>query len=370
MESSKLRELRKAHREGREIISVHYACESLADAQDHPPAIACIAVANLKNGTRQAFSLADLPADTAIQEREEALFERFYEHLVEHRDSLIVHWNMNSSTYGFSALANRYRYITAKEPKHTPAEHLLYDLDDIVGEAYGENYVIHPKFYNLATLNELGLFSYLSGKDEAAKYKAGDFGAIASSVSTKARAILDILNALVAGTLRTQRSAGTTDFAGEKIDAVKVLLTVGERLRYVERELSRRHGGRPTLTISDEYDYQDLLRTVFALFFDDVRDEAWTPPYAGGAARIDFLIPALELAIEIKRSRASMTARDLGDELIVDRDRYKAENRAKHLVCLVFDYDGRLQGPRGIEADLTRSSTTEGLAVTVRIFDR
>ena len=115
---------------------------------------------------------------------------------------------------------------------------------------------------------------------------------------------------------------------------------------------------------------QDLLRAVLSIFFEDVREESWTPSYAGGASRIDFLIPAFELAIEVKKARSTMTAKSLADELIVDRDRYKAEQRAKHLICLVFDYDGILAGPRGLEADLAREASVEGLAVKVRIFDR
>ncbi|WP_433389562.1 hypothetical protein [Micromonospora sp. KLBMP9576] len=370
-EPAKLRELRGAVQAGREVISVHYACESLADATDHPAAISCIGVASLNNGTREAFSLADLPATMEQVEREIALLDRFYDYLIEHRESVIVHWNMNSSVFGFPALNKRYCFITGKDhPRHKPSEHLLYDLDDIVGEMYGDQYVKHPKFYNLASLNQIGLFSYLSGKDEASRFKTGDFGAISSSATTKARANLDILRALLSGQLRTQKSAGSIEFAGQQIDAVDAVLAIGQRMRNAERELTRRYGTRETLRIADEYDVQDLLKTLFALFFDDVRPESWSPNYAGGAARIDFLIPAFELAIEVKRARPSMSARDLADELIVDRDRYKEEQRAKHLICLVFDYEGLLSGPRGLEADLTRESTVEGLAVTVRIFDR
>lgn len=369
-EPSKLRELRSAIRQGREIISVHYACEAFAEAEDHPPAVSCIGVANLRNGTREAFSLADMPPQLEPVDRECELLKRFYDHLVEHRESIIVHWNMNSSMYGFAALSNRYRYLTQGEPRHRPSDHLLYDLDDIIIEEYDENYVRHPKFLNLASLNEINLFSFLPGKEEASLFKAGNFGAIAGSVTTKARAILDILVALVDGKLRTQRSAGSTEFAGQRIDAVDTVLAIGERMRYVEREIGRRHQQRSTLRISDEYDVQDLLRALFALFFDDVREESWTPSYAGGGSRMDFLIPAFELAVEVKRARESMNAKTLADELITDRDRYKEERRAKHLVCLVFDYGGLLSGPRGLEADLARDSTMEGLAVTVKIFDR
>jgi hypothetical protein len=368
--SAKLTQLRNAVNDGREIISIHYACESLADATDHPPAISCIGVANLNSGTRQAFSLADLPSDRDIVEREKVLLEQFYRHLAEHRDSIIIHWNMNSSAFGFSAIAKRYKFLTDKEAPHGPSDHLLYDLDDIIGAIYGDQFVKHPKFYNLASLNQIGLYSFLPGKEEAAKFKSGDFGAISHSTMTKARANLDILQALLEGRLRTQQSAGSIAFAGQQIDAVTAILTVGNRMREVERELKRRHGGRDTISITDEYDVQDLLRALFSVFFEDVRPESWTPTYAGGAARIDFLIPALELAIEIKKARNSMNARSLADELMVDRDRYKEEKRAKHLICLVYDYDGLLAGPRGLEADLTKEASTEGLAVTVKIFDR
>ena len=369
-ESAKLRELRRAVGDGRQIISVHYACESFAEAKDHPPAVACIAVASLNHGTREAFSLSDTSPEKDLIEREIALFQRFYQHLSDHRESLVVHWNMNSSTFGFAALNNRYRFIAQTDPVHQPAEHLLYDLDGIIGTEYSETYVQHPKFYNLASLNEIGLFSFLQGKDEAARYKSGDYSAIAASVSTKARAILDILLALLEGRLRTQRSAGATEFAGQRIDAVNAVLAVGDRMLYVQRELSHRHQNRATISISDEYDVQDLLRALFAIFFEDVREEVWVPSYAGGASRMDFFIPAFELAIEVKKVRASMSAKSLADELIVDRDRYKEELRAKHLICLVFDYDGLLKGPRGLEIDLTKEATVEGLAVTVKIFDR
>jgi REase_DpnII-MboI len=65
-----------------------------------------------------------------------------------------------------------------------------------------------------------------------------------------------------------------------------------------------------------------------------------------------------------------MSDRDLADELIIDRDRYHADGRVNHLICLVFDYEGRLANPRGLEKDLERASSAEGLAVTVRIYDR
>jgi hypothetical protein len=120
--------------------------------------------------------------------------------------------------------------------------------------------------------------------------------------------------------------------------------------------------------ITDEHDVQDLFHSLLLVFFRDVRAEEWTPSYAGGNKRIDFLLPEYRLAVELKNSRPSMTAKTVGDELTVDIANYKIHPSVSHLVCLVFDSGGHLANPRGIERDL--SSFTDGLSTTVRIFDR
>src|SRR5262249_12634963 len=115
---------------------------------------------------------------------------------------------------------------------------------------------------------------------------------------------------------------------------------------------------------------QDLLRSMLRIFFDDVRSEEWVPSYAGSASRIDFVLPRFSLAVELKRTRQGLSAANVGEQLLVDRDRYKEHHAVSHLICLVCDYEGLLANPRGLEADLSRASSTEALATTVRIFDR
>src|SRR5690606_28277257 len=124
------------------------------------------------------------------------------------------------------------------------------------------------------------------------------------------------------GGLQTANSVGIVQFADGHLDAVKVVLTLGERFLYVQREIARRHGQRPTLEVNDEYDSQDLLRALLAIFFDDVRPEDHVPEYAGASSRIDFIVPNYELAIELKFARNSLDKKKLGEELLVDRQRY------------------------------------------------
>ena len=117
--------------------------------------------------------------------------------------------------------------------------------------------------------------------------------------------------------------------------------------------------------MDDEYDVQYVLRALLALEFDDVRDETWTPDYAGGSARQDFLLPWERIVLEARRTRDSLTTRRLGDELLIDIGRYAADPRVDTLVCFVYDPEHRVDNPRGFEADLSR--THENLDVLVFI---
>ena len=365
-----LRELKGAVDRGQECMVVHYGCEDLYQAKDHPAAVSCIAIAGLGEGSSRAFSLADAPQELTGDAREIDLLERFYSFLATRQDSRLLHWNMNTSGYGFEALATRYRYLTDKEPEYTPPASRMHDVDALVASQFGGEYAKHPKLPNLVALNGLHKRCFLAGAEEAAKFAAGDIGAVRSSVTEKTRLIATIFDLLLEGGLKTQSSAGSVEFAGTRLDAVVTVVALGERFRYVERSLRHRHGKRDTLLVNDEYDAQDLLRALLKIFFDDVRDEVWTPEYAGGGARVDFVLRDYSLAIELKYARPSLNDKEIADQLIIDRDRYKQDTLVRHLLCLVFDPNGVLRNPRGLEKDLKRDVSAEDLAVSVHIYDR
>lgn len=75
----------------------------------------------------------------------------------------------------------------------------------------------------------------------------------------------------------------------EENNAIKIIENIFERFHKIVRQLRIRHSNRATLEVEDEYDVQDLLHALFQLYFDDIRPEEWTPSYAGGSRRIDFL---------------------------------------------------------------------------------
>jgi hypothetical protein len=183
----------------------------------------------------------------------------------------------------------------------------------------------------------------------------------------KLESILESLNLFSenASVASGQHRDTTTDpqtYALERIELI------ANRFHIIARQLRHRHSDRPTLIIENEYDVQDLFHALLRLFFDDIRDEEWTPSYAGGASRIDFLLKAEQVVIELKMTRAGLKAKEVSDQLIIDTDRYRAHPDCKMLVAFVYDPQEYLNNPRGIEHDLTK--TTNGFPVKVIINPR
>lgn len=142
------------------------------------------------------------------------------------------------------------------------------------------------------------------------------------------------------------------DVNGQTVDYDEIINVIFNRFHAFAHNLKRRYNNRTTITISDEYDVQDLLHAIFALHFDDVRPEEWTPSYAGGCNRIDFLLKDEEIAVEVKMTRKGMNDKDLGEQLLIDIDKYRSHPKCKKLYCFVYDPDGIIRNPRGLEKDL------------------
>lgn len=166
-------------------------------------------------------------------------------------------------------------------------------------------------------------------------------------------------------TIIDQLRKGILDATKAVVEPEVELENIFNRFHKVVRQLRTRHASRPTLNISDEYDVQDLLHALLLLHFDDVRAEEWTPSYAGGSVRMDFLLKNEGIVVEVKKTRESMTSKTLGEELLIDREKYKVHPDCKKMYCFVYDPEGLLGNPVGIQNDLEQG--TEGF---VRVFIR
>jgi len=148
-------------------------------------------------------------------------------------------------------------------------------------------------------------------------------------------------------------------------NATAIIENLCNRFHLVVRQLKSRHDNRDTLVVEDEYDVQDLLHSLLTLHFDDIRPEEWTPSYAGGSSRMDFLLKKEQIVIEVKKTRKTLGAKEVGEQLIIDIKKYETHPDCRRLFCFVYDPEGRIANPRGIENDLNRDDA--GLPVKVLI---
>jgi len=125
-----------------------------------------------------------------------------------------------------------------------------------------------------------------------------------------------------------------------KGNALTIVEKLCSRFHLVARQIRARHDSRQTLEIEDEYDVQDLLHALLLIHFDDIRREEWTPSYAGGASRMDFWLKEEQVVVETKKSRKGLGAKEVGDQLLIDIQRYQSHPDCCILFCFVYDPEG------------------------------
>lgn len=129
--------------------------------------------------------------------------------------------------------------------------------------------------------------------------------------------------------------------------------------------LASRGRSRAPLVVEDEYDVQVLMHALLRLFFDDVRPEDPSPSRGGASSRLDFVLKAERIVVETKMTRQGLKAKEVGEELIIDVERYRSHPDCGALIALVFDPDRRVNNRRGLEEDL--SGNRDGLVVRVLV---
>ena len=146
-------------------------------------------------------------------------------------------------------------------------------------------------------------------------------------------------------------------------DAVTLVINLCRRFPLFAAQLQTRHGKRKKHTFSDEYDVQDAMHALLRLFFDDVRAEEVSPSYAGSSSRIDFLLKRERVVVEVKMTRRDLKQRDVANQLIEDKERYRTHPDFRTLVCFVYDPEGYCDNPAALEADV--SQVTDEFEVVV-----
>lgn len=222
-------------------------------------------------------------------------------------------------------------------------------------------YKQHLNEYNsiLLNLQKLGLFNNLKQIQEVPPNEGfggrGTYAEIAKhrEIIDESKKLLHRVEAYIGPELK-------------KVDTIQTLELIFSKFHLVARQLRDRYKDRQTLDVKDEYDVQDLLHALLKIYFHDIRPEETTPSYAGGSKRMDFLLKSEKVVIEVKKTRESLSAKEVGEELLVDIATYNEHPDCNTLVCFVYDPEGFIGNPFGLENDLAKQSR-EDFKVTVYI---
>ena len=169
--------------------------------------------------------------------------------------------------------------------------------------------------------------------------------------------------AVPAGSFSDQKPAPQSFQAGS--DPVERVKTLCYRFHSVARQLRLRGEYRATLAVEDEFDAQDLLHALLRIQFDNIETDEWTPSYSSGTPRTTLLLNDGRLAVIVKKTRPGLNAKDLTDQLRIDAERYRSYGCCRTLLCFMYDPEGRIGNPRGLEASLT--SVTDSFVIDVLV---
>ena len=148
-------------------------------------------------------------------------------------------------------------------------------------------------------------------------------------------------------------------------DPAELVKKLCSRFHSVARQLRLRGEYRATLSVEDECDAQDLLHALLRIQFDNIDTDQWTPSYSSGTPRTTLLLDDGRLAVIVKKTRPGLNAKDLGDQLQIDAERYRSHGRCTTLLCFMYDPEGRIGNPRGLETSLASVSKSFVIDVLV-----
>lgn len=182
---SKIKDLKKTNNK---TLVIHYSCESFFNTHGRTPRVTSIAIKNRGNGTSIIFSIhlsAQLLkknltniTDADLDLIEKSMLKDFFDFVKHHSTYKWVHWNMRNASYGFEAIANRYR-ILGGTPKPIDDE-FKFDLPEILGNIYTYKFEKHKEpnkgqLLNLSIRNGVTTRDALTGENEATAFDQKDF---------------------------------------------------------------------------------------------------------------------------------------------------------------------------------------------------
>ncbi len=205
------KELSELFENGKNVVLVHYSCESFYDRQDgSSPRVTCIAVRNLASGQTKSFSIHQMAeksrkkiADISenFDELEKRMLKEFFEYAKTHIRSHWLHWNMRDGNFGFAALEHRAQAL-GNTSVEIPEEN-RHDLARMLIAIYGAGYIEDPRLKRLIDKNKIGSRDFLVGADEAKAFDNREYVKLHQSTLRKVDVLANIAERADSGTLKT-----------------------------------------------------------------------------------------------------------------------------------------------------------------------
>lgn len=199
------------------ILVIHYSCESFINVIGRSPRITCIAVRIYDTNETKIFSLHvtgqikqkdfNNISEAEFDHVEKDMLSDFFKFVKKYNTHKWVHWNMRNSSYGFEAIANRYR-ILGGHPSEIESQ-FKFDLPFILGNLYTFKYEKDEKpkkgkLLNLAIRNNISTREALQGADEADAFDNKDFLKLQMSTIRKVEMIDRILDHVILNKLKVK----------------------------------------------------------------------------------------------------------------------------------------------------------------------
>ncbi|WP_447984477.1 PD-(D/E)XK nuclease domain-containing protein [Nitrospira sp. Nam74] len=147
--------------------------------------------------------------------------------------------------------------------------------------------------------------------------------------------------------------ASTSSDEDRDTDTIAYLRKVCSAFHRVARQLRQRRDERPTLEVEDERDVVDLLHALLSIQFDNIEPEEWAPTYASGSTRTDLWLKEAGVVIIAKKTKQGIGVKALTHQVSVDFERYGNHPDCRLMFCFIYDPEGRIGHPKGLEGDLT-----------------
>jgi hypothetical protein len=112
--------------------------------------------------------------------------------------------------------------------------------------------------------------------------------------------------------------------------------------------------------VENEYHVQNLLWTVLAPLFPDLRAEEYAAPVGHKNPRMDLTIPSLKLIVEAKFIRAGKSFADIQDELGADNTLYGSDPRWELIIPFIWDDSRRVE---------QHATLLQGLRLMPKVYD-